>query len=106
MLFECLDVLTELESTMSLEVQSLTRHDGAWAQCIPEVVLRRQTVQPEHARLCHLRHQSGGDLLKWQGVIDGPHPFLYRSDKSLNFANVLIARCFIQYNAQASQLTS
>ena len=96
MLFVCLDILSELEAAVSFKIQPLPCHDGAWAQFIPEVAVRWQTVQPEHACLCHLRHHSCRDLVEWQGVVDCPHLFLDHVDEPLNVPHVFIPRCFIQ----------
>ena len=96
MLFVCLDIFTELEAAMLFKIQPLSCHNGAWAQFIPEVALRWQTVQPEYTCLCHLCDQSCGNLVEWQGVVDSPHSFLNHSDESLNLPYVFITRCFIQ----------
>ena len=90
MLFVCLDILPELEVTMSFEIQLLPCYDGMWAQFIPEVTVRWQTVQPEHTCIYHLRHQSCRDLMEWQGVVDCPHSFLDRADEPFNIPDMFI----------------
>ena len=65
MLFVHLDILPELEMAMSLEIQLLPCYDGVWAQFVPKATVWWQTVQPEHTCLCHLCHQSCGDLVEW-----------------------------------------
>ena len=103
MLFVCLDIFTELEAAMSFEVQPLPCHNGAWAQFVPEVTLRWQTVQPKYTCLSHLCDQSCGNLAKWQSVVDRPHSFFDCSDESLNLPYVFLARCFVQRYTQACQ---
>ena len=104
MLFMCLDIFTKLEATVPFKIEPLSSHNGAWAQFIPEVALQWQTVQPEYTCLCHLRHQSCGNLPEWQGVVDGPHSFLHHPDESLNIPYVFIAGCFIQRYTHACQV--
>ena len=70
MLFMCLDILPELKTAMSFEIQLFPCYNGVWAPFVPEVTLRWHTVQPEHTCLCHLHHKWCGNLVEWQGVVD------------------------------------
>ena len=65
MLFVGLKIFPKLETAMSLEIQLLPCHNGAWAQLIVKTTMRWQTVQPEHACLCHLHNQPCRDLVEW-----------------------------------------
>ena len=67
MLFVHLNILPKLEMAMLLEIQLLPCYDGAWAQFIPEITVRWQTVQPEHACLAISTTNLAGTL--WNGRV-------------------------------------